>query len=287
MRRSDQSFDGVTGAICSRRTYQLHVPKWEVAPSMNQASAYEWVAEALRDCQDGVVFTGAGISTDSGIPDFRSPTGIWTKYKPVYFQEFMQSADARLEYWRQKAEGHSQFSGAVPNAGHRVVAKWQSAGRLRGVVTQNIDGLHQLAGSRDVLELHGNVRQVQCLDCEGRFDAGPLVDQFVDTERVPDCPICGDGRLKHATISFGQTLSASVLQQAAAWCRSSKLTLAVGSSLVVTPAAELPAMTKRHRGRLVIINREQTPLDDWADVVIREPISEVLQHIDELLPADD
>lgn len=142
---------------------------------MNQASAYEWVAEALRDCQDGVVFTGAGISTDSGIPDFRSPTGIWTKYKPVYFQEFMQSADARLEYWRQKAEGHSQFSGAVPSAGHRVVAKWQSAGRLRGVVTQNIDGLHQLAGSRDVLELHGNVRQVQCLDCEGRFDAGPLV----------------------------------------------------------------------------------------------------------------
>jgi NAD-dependent deacetylase len=150
---------------------------------------------------------------------------------------------------------------------------------VRGVVTQNIDGLHQLAGSRQVLELHGNVRQVGCLDCGASFDAGPMVERFQQLGRVPDCPACGEGRLKHATISFGQALPADVLREAAGWCRRAELTLAIGSSLVVTPAADLPAITKRNGGRLVIINRDPTPLDSLADVVINSSISEVLSRL--------
>ncbi len=238
------------------------------------------VADWLRASSTGVVFTGAGISTDSGIPDFRSPTGIWTKHRPVYYQQFLEDADARYRYWLQKADGHAEFAAAQPNAGHEVVAAWEAAGWIRGVVTQNIDGLHQLAGCQNVLELHGNVREVQCLDCDARFAAEPLVELFCAEDRVPDCPSCGQGRLKHATISFGQSLPADVLQKAAAWCRKAAITLAVGSSLVVTPAAELPAITKRQGGKLVIINREPTPLDSQADAVFRASIGEVLRQID-------
>jgi NAD-dependent deacetylase len=237
------------------------------------------VSEWLADSSAAVVFTGAGISTESGIPDFRSPGGIWTKYRPVYFQEFLADADARHEYWLQKAEGHAQFASARPNAGHLRIAAWEAAGHVRGVVTQNIDGLHQLAGSQQVLELHGNVRQVQCLDCGASFDAGPMVERFQQLGRVPDCPDCGEGRLKHATISFGQALPADVLREAAAWCRRAELTLAIGSSLVVTPAADLPAITKRNGGRLVIINRDPTPLDSLADAVIHGSISDVLSSL--------
>ena len=241
------------------------------------------VAAWVRASSNAVIFTGAGISTESGIPDFRSPTGIWAKYQPVYYQQFMENADARYQYWRQKAEGHAEFADARPNAGHRVIAEWETTGRIRGVVTQNIDGLHQLAGSQQVLELHGNVREVQCLDCDARFDAGPLVERFLAEDRVPDCPQCGRGRLKHATVSFGQCLPADVLQKAAAWCRKSTVTLAIGSSLVVTPAAELPAITKRQGGKLVIINRDPTPLDAQADAVIHGTIGQLLQQIDAAL----
>ena len=244
--------------------------------------AIEQVADWLASSQRAVVLTGAGISTESGIPDFRSPGGVWSKYRTVYFDEFLASATARHEYWRQKCEMHRDFADAEPNSGHCVLARWEAAGRLRGVITQNIDGLHQLAGSRQVLELHGTARQAACLDCAARFDIEPLVAQFQRTGAVPDCSQCG-GRLKHATISFGQMLPADVLMQATRWARGADLMLAIGSSLVVTPAADLPCVAKSSGSRLVIINRDPTPLDSIADAVFRGSVGDVLAAIESRL----
>src|SRR4051812_36543261 len=174
------------------------------------------VARWLASSRSAVVLTGAGISTESGIPDFRSPGGVWSKYRTVYYDEFLASAEARHEYWRQKCEMHREFAAAEPNAGHQILAQWEAAGRIRGLITQNIDGLHQMAGSRRVLELHGTARQAACLDCKARYEIGPLVEQFLAQNRVPDCQECG-GRLKHATVSFGQQLRADVLMEANRW----------------------------------------------------------------------
>jgi NAD-dependent deacetylase len=245
----------------------------------------EQVARWISASRSAVVLTGAGISTESGIPDFRSPGGVWTRYRTVYFDEFVASADARHEYWRQKCEMHREFADAQPNAGHRALVRWESSGRIRGVITQNIDGLHQMAGSRRVLELHGTARQAACLDCRERFEIEPLVVQFQKESHVPDCPACG-GRLKHATISFGQMLPAGVLMEATRWSRDADLMLAIGSSLVVTPAADLPRVAKEHGARLVIVNREATPLDRLADAVLREPIGKVLTSIEAVLSTE-
>jgi NAD-dependent deacetylase len=227
--------------------------------------------------------TGAGISTESGIPDFRSPGGVWSKYRTVYFDEFLASADGRFEYWRQKCEMHREFAAAQPNAGHRVLAEWEAAGRIRGVITQNIDGLHQLAGSSRVLELHGTAREAACLDCSARYDIEPLVAAFLANPRVPDCPACG-GWLKHATISFGQLLPHDVLMEATRWSRDADLMLTIGSSLVVTPAADLPRIAKERGAKLVIINRDPTPLDRIADATLDGSIGDILTAIDSLLP---
>lgn len=245
---------------------------------MTQEESIAAVAKWLSTARSAVAFTGAGISTESGIPDFRSPGGVWSKYRTVYFDEFLESAEARHEYWRQKCEAHREFAAAGPNAGHRVLAEWESAGRIRGVITQNIDELHQQAGSRNVLELHGTARRAACLDCSARFDIEPFVAQFLAENRVPDCPECG-GRLKHATISFGQSLPAEVLMNANRWSREADLFLAIGSSLVVTPAADLPRNAKERGARLVIINRDPTPLDYLADATLSGSIGAVLTAI--------
>jgi NAD-dependent deacetylase len=245
-------------------------------------SPIDQVAQWLRASERAIVLTGAGISTESDIPDFRSPGGVWSKYRTVYYEEFLESAEARYEYWRQKCEMHSDFASAQPNVGHHVLAQWEAAGRLRGLITQNIDGLHQLAGSRSVLELHGTARQAACLDCTARFEIEPFVVAFRDHDRVPDCPQCG-GRLKHATISFGQTLPPDVLMRAGELARKTDLILAIGSSLVVTPAANLPVTAKQHGARLVIINRDATPLDAIADATLRESIGETLTRISTLV----
>ncbi len=244
----------------------------------------ERIAGWLRDSRMTVAFTGAGISTESGIPDFRSPGGVWSRTQPIYFDEFLRSAEARYEYWRQKAEAHRDFAAAEPNAAHRVLAAWESAWRLRGVITQNIDGLHQLAGSRHVLELHGTAREISCLGCSARFDADEKVKEFVATDRVPDCPNCG-GMLKHATISFGQQLPVDVLEESAVWAQEADVFLAMGSSLVVHPAAGLPQLAKHSGARLVIINRDPTPLDDLADAVIHAGLGTTLEQIDSILHA--
>jgi NAD-dependent deacetylase len=247
-------------------------------------SQVEQVASWLASSQSAVVLSGAGISTESGIPDFRSPGGVWSKYRTVFYDEFLAISEARHEYWRQKSEMHREFADAQPNIGHQVLGRWEAAGRIRGVITQNIDGLHQMAGSEKVLELHGTARQAACLDCRAGFEIGPLVEEFLSQNRVPDCPECG-GRLKHATISFGQMLSADVLMEANRWSREADLMLAIGSSLVVTPAADLPRTAKAHGARLVIINRDPTPLDGVADAILTTSIGEVLAAIEAAMAA--
>lgn len=242
------------------------------------------IANWLREAQQAVAFTGAGISTESGIPDFRSPGGVWSQSQPVYFDEFLRSAAARKEYWRQKAIAHTDFARAVPNTGHQVLARWESTGRISAVITQNIDGLHQLAGNRRVLELHGTAREISCLKCGWREKADPWVQRYVECQQVPDCPACG-GLLKHATVSFGQSLPEDVLEESAKLAEESDLFFAIGSSLVVQPAAGLPLLAKQTGARLVIINRDPTPLDQSADVVIREAIGETLAAIAALIVA--
>ena len=237
------------------------------------------VADHLTSARAAVIFTGAGVSTESGIPDFRSPGGVWSRRKPVLFDEYLRDPEARLEYWRQRAETHVGFAAAKPNVAHRAFARWESTGRIRGIITQNIDGLHQLAGSKNVLELHGTAREVACLDCAARYDAERMLREFQESETVPRCPKCG-GLTKHATISFGQSLSPIVLQTAMRWSREADVFLAIGSSLVVTPAAELPVLAKKSGARLIILNREPTPLDGIADDVIRDSIGEFVQQID-------
>lgn len=234
----------------------------------------EWLAES----QSAVAFTGAGISTESGIPDFRSPGGVWSKNRTVYFDEFLSSADGRHEYWRQKAEAHRDFADASPNITHCCLADWEAAGELRGVITQNIDGLHQDAGSQSVLELHGTARWIACLDCDWREPADRLVAAFQQTNTVPDCPTCG-GLLKHATVSFGQSLPGDVLRTAAQWASTCELFFALGSSLVVEPAASLPRMARESGAKLVIINRDQTPLDAIANLVINAPLGAFVESL--------
>ena len=238
------------------------------------SQAAEVLLNWLAESRSGAAFTGAGISTESGIPDFRSPGGVWAKYDPVYFDDFMASADSRYEYWRQKAESHQHFADARPNITHDTLAAWQQRGWLRGIITQNIDGLHQQAGSQNVLELHGTAREIACLDCDWREPADRWVTKFVEDDRVPDCPRC-NGRLKHATVSFGQHLPTDVLRKSAQWASESDLFLTLGSSLVVEPAASLPRLACDRGAKLVILNRDPTPLDAVANLIVNAPLGEL------------
>lgn len=244
----------------------------------------EHLARLLKAARCTVVFTGAGISTESGIPDFRSPGGVWAKYQPVYFNDFMASEESRHEYWRQKCEAHQEFTDSKPNPGHSVIANWEQRGVIRGVITQNIDELHQQAGNQHVLELHGTAQKVQCMQCGARSPVQRYVDDFLATDVPPMCSDCS-GPLKHATISFGQPLDESVIQQAHRWMTEADLVLAMGSSLVVHPAAGLPVVAKQHGAQLVIINRDPTPLDEQADLVVNKPLGETLTAVDQKLRA--
>jgi len=251
------------------------------------ADLLEQVAKWLAGAKTAVAFTGAGISTESGIPDFRSPGGVWATNRQIYYDEFLESESARYEYWRQKAIAHGDFTTSSPNAGHLTLAKWQAAGFLRTVVTQNIDGLHQDAGSQDVIEIHGTARFIRCLDCDSRYDAGPLVEQFQADDAVPPCPDCENGRLKHDTISFGQSLNPEVLDRAVQLSGGADVFVALGSSLVVEPAASLPRLAKQNGARLVIINRDPTPLDAIADAIFNDGIGTVVTQIDQMIKNDE
>lgn len=245
-------------------------------------NACQQIAAWLQSDGSIVAFTGAGISTESGIPDFRSPGGIWATTKPIYFQEYKASATARYEYWKQKAQQFSEFSAAEPNLGHRTLAAWEQRGLLTALVTQNIDGLHQISGSRRVLELHGTARQVSCLDCSTRYETAEMHAVFLAQDAVPACPACG-GMIKHAVVSFGQSLPADVLQESIQLAKQADLFLVLGSSLVVEPAASLPCYARQYGAKLAIINRDPTPLDDQADCVIHDSIGATLEEIDRCL----
>ncbi|MCL4120791.1 UNVERIFIED_CONTAM: hypothetical protein GTU68_000884 [Idotea baltica] len=244
-------------------------------------SAIEEFTRLIRTRRIATVFTGAGISTDSGIPDFRSHDGVWAKRAPVMFSDFMECEESRFEYWSQKAELHPQIREAEPNLAHKALAAWEKTGGLHGVITQNIDGLHQIAGSERVLELHGTARNVRCLDCGLVDDVEPYVEQYVRNQHVPLCPRCA-GRLKHATVSFGQSLPEHVLTEAMEWATECELFVVFGSSLVVHPAAGLPELATRNGADLVIVNREPTPLDKMATVVINGSIGETVQRMNEI-----
>ena len=224
-----------------------------------------------------VVFTGAGVSTESGIPDFRSPGGIWSRYAPIDYQDFLSDSEMRRESWRRGLEVYADMANARPNAAHEAIAEWWRAGLVVGVVTQNIDGLHQKAGMADdaVIELHGNAHWVECLTCGARFERLAVHARVRAGEEEPACTRCG-GILKTTTISFGQALPDKAISQAERWHTRARLCLIVGSSLVVTPAALLPEITLRTGGRLAIVNATATHLDDRAALVAREPAGELL-----------
>ena len=245
-------------------------------------SACRQIAAWLAEAKNAVAFTGAGISTESGIPDFRSPGGIWSQSQPIYFHQYLQSADARYEYWRQKTEQFDGFAAAEPNVGHHTLAAWEGSGKLRAVITQNIDGLHQIAGSRRVLELHGTARQVGCLQCDARYETAAMHEAFVASDAVPACAACG-GMLKHAVVSFGQPLPPAVVQDAVQLAKRAEVFIVLGSSLVVEPAASLPRYARQSGAKLIIINRDPTPLDDLADCVINAEIGATLAAIDQVL----
>ena len=224
-----------------------------------------------------VFFTGAGISTESGIPDFRSPGGLWTKMAPIDFRVFMASAEARRETWRRKKVTDQTMRAAEPNRGHRAVARLIREGRASSVITQNIDGLHQLSGVPDakVIELHGNSTYATCLSCAKRHEIDDILAAFDHSGEAPECDDCG-GYVKTATISFGQSMPAEPMRRAHAETLAADLFIVAGSSLVVYPAAGFPEIAKQNGAELVIINRDPTGLDRMADLVIHEGIGDVL-----------
>jgi NAD-dependent deacetylase len=233
------------------------------------------LADALAPARRILVFTGAGISTASGIPDFRGPGGVWSKRQPVSFDEFLASEAKRREYWEYKAEGFEAFADARPNAAHDAIVALERAGRVHAVVTQNIDGLHQLAGSRDVVELHGTNREVECVSCGARSEPGPAVAAFRREGACPACASCG-GFLKLATISFGQALRPEVMERAVRAAEGGDLVLALGSTLSVHPAASIPLLAARRGVPYVIVNRGPTDQDAVATLRLEADVTEVL-----------
>jgi NAD-dependent deacetylase len=227
-----------------------------------------------------VPFTGAGISTESGIPDFRSPGGLWTKNHPIPYGEFIASQDARDEAWRRRLAMQDCFASAQPGRGHRALVSLHKAGKVPAVVTQNIDNLHQLSGFApgDVIELHGNTTYALCIGCRQRHEIAWAQDRFNQTGAAPCCVAC-EAPVKTATVSFGQPMPEDAMQRAAQLARDCDLCLAIGSSLVVWPAAGIPLLAKKSGARLVIVNLQPTELDDLADLVIRHDIGETLEGL--------
>jgi len=242
------------------------------------------LAELLRDARDAVVFTGAGISTESGIPDFRSPGGIWTQMAPIDFQEFVSSAVMRKEAWRRRFAMEETFARGRPNAGHEAIAALVARGTVSHVITQNIDNLHQQSGvpAGQVIELHGNTRYAKCLECGARAELEPIRLHFEAHGDPPDCTECG-GLLKTATISFGQAMPEREMERAERATRACDLFLVLGSSLVVYPAAGFPLLAKRGGAKLIIVNREPTDQDGMADLVLHAEIGPTLREAMERL----
>jgi NAD-dependent deacetylase len=237
----------------------------------------ELLGDMIAQASTIVPFTGAGISTESGIPDFRSPGGLWTRNRPIPFDEFVASQDARDEAWRRRFAMEPTFAAARPGRGHRALAQLYRAGKVPAIITQNIDNLHQASGfaPNHVVELHGNTTYARCIGCGRDYALAWVKQRFDEDGAAPDCAVC-DEPVKTATISFGQAMPEDAMLRATELARQCDLFLAIGSSLVVWPAAGFPAMAKNCGARLVIINREPTDQDYLADLVLRYDIGETL-----------
>lgn len=236
------------------------------------------LTDLLLASQRVLVFSGAGISTESGIPDFRSPGGVWTKMQPIYFQDFVASEQVRREAWRRRFSNVDGWVGAKPNRGHHAVAELISSGRASAVVTQNVDNLHQESGVPEdkVIELHGNSTYAKCLKCHTRVELVDLEREFQETDNVGPCKRCG-GIIKSATISFGQQMPELPMRRAQEETQACDLFLVLGSSLSVFPAADFPLRAKQRGARLVIVNRDPTGMDEIADLVIHAGIGDTLE----------
>jgi NAD-dependent deacetylase len=236
------------------------------------------LARMIAGARSIVGFTGAGISTECGVPDFRTPGSPWMRNKPIPFDAFVASDEARQEAWRRKFVMDDSFAGALPGRGHAALASMVADGRMLGIITQNIDNLHQASGvpPEKIVELHGNGTYAACLDCKRRVELADIRPAFEATGEPPCCEACG-GWVKSATISFGQRMPEAPMRRARQLALAADFLLVVGSSLVVFPAAGLPVLAKSNGARLAIINREPTGLDDSADLVIRDDIGAILE----------
>jgi NAD-dependent deacetylase len=243
-------------------------------------SPTETLAKLLAESRDTVIFTGAGISTESGIPDFRSPGGVWSRMKPIYYQDFVASEEKRRESWDRTFSGVMRWTGASPNAGHYAVARLVARGKVTSIITQNIDNLHQDSGvpSERIVELHGNASYATCLDCGLRHELEILKQSFLGRGEIPVCRDCG-GIVKTATISFGQAMPPLQMERAQEATLGCDLFIVLGSSLVVYPAAGFPLLAKQNDATLVIVNREPTEQDDDADLVIHDSIGATLSAV--------
>jgi NAD-dependent deacetylase len=242
------------------------------------------LAALLAPARRMVVFTGAGISTESGIPDFRSPGGVWSRMKPITYQQFVADEAMRREAWTRAFSGIARWTGSQPNAGHRAVARLIEMDRVSGVITQNVDNLHQDGGapSERVIELHGNAGYAACLTCGLRHELEALKAPFLDEGVVPVCRACG-GVVKSAVVSFGQPMPPGIMERAQAQTLAADLFLVLGSSLTVYPAAGLPALAAEAGIPLVIVNRDPTPQDGLADLVLRKEIGPLMREAVEML----
>lgn len=251
-----------------------------IAGELEQAAAW------IREAGNVVVFTGAGVSTESGIPDFRGPQGIWKKVDASIFEfkNYLRDPEVRKRAWQMRRD--AEMWNAEPNPSHAAIAELESICNMTALITQNIDRLHHAAGSHPekILEIHGNILEVGCLDCKTRWPTVEILDRVEAGEEDPRCSECG-GIMKTATISFGQSLDPDVLAACETASREADFFLVAGSSLVVTPAAHMPVIALQNRARLMIVNLEPTPLDDLADIVVSGPTGEILPALSALLTA--
>ena len=244
----------------------------------DETAAIRMLKSYLEQAERIVVFTGAGISTESGIPDYRSAgTGLWNKIKPIPFDDFIGSAAVRKQSWARRFDGERMMDGALPNRGHRAVAQLVDDGRCHAVITQNVDGLHQASGiaAEHVIELHGNATYARCLSCGQRYEMDDLEAEYRSLGDVQPCSACG-GIIKSATISFGQAMPEHEMRRAEQAVNEADLCLTLGSSLAVYPAAGFPQLAVQRGATLVIVNREPTPLDEYAHLALHEQIGDVL-----------